>query len=82
MVALRGGSRTLERRQGHDEGLGRRWWCSDCMGKAPVSMGRENQREGGQMKACLELQTPRRNSPRQKARRGLNDGGRTDVRAR
>jgi hypothetical protein len=80
LVTLRRDSGTLERRQGHGEGLGRRRRCSGCAGKAPVSTGRVNQRWRGQMEVRLKLRTLRRNSPRQKAQRGLNDGGRTDAR--
>jgi hypothetical protein len=36
---------TLERRHGHNKGLGRRRRLSGCAGKALVSMGRGNQRE-------------------------------------
>jgi hypothetical protein len=45
MVTLRGGSGTLERHPGHDEGIGRRWWS---YGREPVSVDQANQRGRGQ----------------------------------
>jgi hypothetical protein len=46
-----------------------------CTGKTPVSADRANQRGSGRTERCPELLTARRNSSRQRARRGL-DGGR------
>jgi hypothetical protein len=47
-----------------------------------VSAGRENKRGRGYIEAYLELRTPRRNSPRQWARRDLNGDGRTSLQTR
>ena len=41
LLTSREDSGTLEREQGHDEGLGRRRRFSGCAGKASVSTGRE-----------------------------------------
>jgi hypothetical protein len=44
LLTLREDSGTLERRQGHDKGLGQRRRLSGCAWEAPVSTGRGNHR--------------------------------------
>jgi hypothetical protein len=54
----------------------RRWRISTCVGKR-LSADLTDQRCWGRTKGCPELLTARRNSPRQRARRGLNGDRRT-----
>jgi hypothetical protein len=64
LLTSREDSGTLEQRQGHDEGLGRRQRLSGYAREAPVSTGRGNQRSREQIEVHLKSWAPRRDSPR------------------
>jgi hypothetical protein len=62
------------------DAMGRWWRSSDCTGRTPMSADRANQRGRRRTKGCPESPMARRNSPRQRMRRGLNGGrGTTTV---
>jgi hypothetical protein len=70
-VTLREVPGTHEQWSGHGEGTGRRW---RSYGSEPVSVDQANQRGKGRTKGCPEMWVMWRSLPRERARRGLNDG--------
>jgi hypothetical protein len=82
LLTSRGNTRASGQRQGRRDASGRRWWSSNCTGRTLVSADRANQRGWGRTEGCPGLLTMRRNSPRQRAQRGLDDDRRMGARPR
>jgi hypothetical protein len=82
LLTSRGNTGAPEQRWRRRDTSGRWWWSSDCTGRTPVSVDWVNQRGWGRTEGCAGLLTIRRNSLRQRTRRGLNGDRRTGARPR
>jgi hypothetical protein len=80
LLISRGNNGALRQRRGRRDVSGRWWRSSDCTGRTPVIVDRANQKGWGRTEGCPELLTTRQNSPRQRARRGLDGDRRIGAR--
>jgi hypothetical protein len=73
-ITLKGVPGTHERKLGRSEDAGQRRWLSGCTRSAPVSADQAHQRRKRRIKGHPKLRVMRRSLPRERTRRGRNDG--------